>query len=194
MRRATPPTSAAPASAERERAARRVEILFVGERRSATAQRRGWTWRDGRLAALPLFEALGACGIDPARSCDFINLWTDDDLATIPPKRVSVIRGQAGHGVAIVALGRRVAAELARLGIAHIAMVHPAARGKIRRRDRYIAHVQSCLAGLGDRARAHPVGARATPQARGDRASLGDAADRRDPRDSAVGQTALGLQ
>lgn len=28
-------------------------MLFVGERRSETAVRQGWTWTDGRLAAKP---------------------------------------------------------------------------------------------------------------------------------------------
>jgi hypothetical protein len=44
-----------------------------------------------------------------------------------------------------VALGRRVSSELARRDVDHVALVHPAARGRIRKRERYIAHVQERL-------------------------------------------------
>lgn len=63
-------------------------LVFIGECRSLTAQRKGWTWKDGRLAAKPLFE----------------------------------------------------------VGFRHIALVHPAARGRIRKRERYHAHVKERLA------------------------------------------------
>lgn len=141
--------ASSPASSLAPRPAR-TRLLLVGERRSATAERRGWTWRDGRLAAAPLFEALRACGVDPtdASACSFINLWLDGDSPVVPRQRVAVIRVQQRLGVTIVALGRRVAGELARRAIPHVAITHPAARGRIHRRDRYVAHVRDRLGGV----------------------------------------------
>jgi hypothetical protein len=123
-------------------------LLFVGECRSITAQRKGWTWADGRLAARPLFEALAAMGVDAAAH-KFVNLWTDNATgaigsATIGRRRVTQIRRHSEIGV-VVALGKRVSTELAKRGIVHVALVHPAARGRIRKRERYVAHVCSTL-------------------------------------------------
>ena len=119
--------------------------IFVGECRSLTAVDRGWSWHDGRLAAKPLFEALVAMGVDPSEQ-QFVNLFCDPPAAP----RVN------GHSVArlfvalgtstIVALGKRVSTALAKRGIVHVAIVHPAARGRIRKRERYIAHVAERLA------------------------------------------------
>jgi hypothetical protein len=125
-------------------AQRQPAMWFVGECRSLTAQRKGWTWKDGRLAAKPLFEALEALGIDPAAQ-NYCNLWTDTTPPIIPPTRIAMLRARREEGVAIVALGKRVSTELTRRGIDHVALVHPAARGKIRLRANYIAHVRSRL-------------------------------------------------
>jgi len=123
---------------------------FVGECRSMTAIRKGWSWQDGRLAAKPLFEALSAMGIDPHEQ-SFMNLYNDppaNHRGKFAPKvndgHASSIRGVVGFRV-IVALGKRVSDELARLGIDHVALVHPAARGRIRKRERYVAHVAAKL-------------------------------------------------
>jgi hypothetical protein len=54
-------------------------LLFVGERRSATAIRMGVTWGDGRVCAGTLHAALATVGID-ARDPErvwFMNLWRD---------------------------------------------------------------------------------------------------------------------
>lgn len=119
-------------------------FLFVGECRSLTAKRKNWTWRDGRLAAKPLFEALNAMGIDPAQH-DYVNLWTDSMPPTVPWQRVARIREHVSAGGAIVALGKRVSDELKRRAVDHVALVHPAARGAIRKRERYVAHVAERL-------------------------------------------------
>lgn len=125
-------------------------LVFVGECRSITAQRKGWTWKDGRLAAKPLFEALEAMGVDP-REQEYINLWTD----SVPPKiavtALGFIRARRASGRIIVALGKRASVELARRGVDHVALVHPAARGKIRKRERYHAHVKAKLGQVGAR-------------------------------------------
>lgn len=126
-----------------------ASLLFVGECRSLTAQRKGWTWKDGRLAAKPLFEALAAMGVDPAAH-EYVNLWTDNGTgesgaAIIGWQRISMIRTAITNGMIVVALGKRVSHELARRGLVHVALVHPAARGKIRKRERYHQHVKETL-------------------------------------------------
>lgn len=130
-------------------------LLFVGECRSITAQRKGWTWADGRLAAKPLFEALQAMGVDPAQHY-YVNLWTDNVGGTtignakpgILGSTITRIRRANSEGDVVVALGKRVSHELARRGIKHVALVHPAARGAIRKRERYHAHVADKLGGI----------------------------------------------
>lgn len=127
-------------------------LLFVGECRSVTAQRKGWTWADGRLAAKPLFEALETMGVNP-KAHQYVNLWADNAAGTtignarpgIMGTTIRMIMARYGQGVVIVALGKRVSVELARRGIVHVALVHPAARGAIRKRERYHAHVASTL-------------------------------------------------
>lgn len=129
-------------------AAERKTYIFVGECRSLTAIRKGWSWQDGHLAAKPLFEALEAMGIEPAAQ-HFINLYTDPP-ANHRGRYVPKIDDGAVTRLRIspwikVALGRRVSDELTKLGIDHVALVHPAARGKIRKRARYVAHVKERL-------------------------------------------------
>lgn len=63
----------------------------------------------------------------------------------IPPNRIGFLRARRAEGIVIVALGKRVSVALARLGIDHVALVHPAARGRIRKRERYIKHVADTL-------------------------------------------------
>lgn len=130
-------------------------LLFVGECRSLTAQRKGWTWADGRLAAKPLFEALAAMGVDPVAHA-YVNLWSDNATGQtpgrgrpdviVPWQRVHRLRAEVDGGTVIVALGKRVSTELTKRKIEHVALVHPAARGKIRKRERYIEHVRDRLA------------------------------------------------
>lgn len=125
---------------------------FVGECRSITAIRNNWTWKDGRLAAKPLFEALNAMGIEIDNQVDFMNLWDDPPLHKHKKKWVPEINESSLAILVsllevrvIVALGARVSTELIKRGIEHVALVHPAARGRIRLRSRYIAHVKEKL-------------------------------------------------
>jgi hypothetical protein len=127
-------------------------LVFVGECRSLTAQKKGWTWKDGRLAAKPLFEALRAMGVDPALH-QYVNLWTDNasgetyaSLAPgVLPRTLALLEACCKAGHVVVALGQRVSAELTARSLDHVALVHPAARGRIRKRERYIAHVAERL-------------------------------------------------
>lgn len=107
-------------------------LLIVGEKRSDLAIKRGVRWEDEALAAVPLFQALRAAGIDPA-SCRFVNWFEGNE---------DVVRAHSGQ---VVGLGQKVQKALASEGIEHIPLVHPAARGKIRLRANYIAHVVSRL-------------------------------------------------
>jgi hypothetical protein len=124
-------------------------FLFVGERSSEKAFRMGWTWESGRLAAKPLFEALAACAIAP-QACGFVNLFGERPNAPTSgtrtiEDRILVIRAAAEAGTRIVALGNRVSAALARGNVPHLTLTHPAARGAIRLREAYIAHVREVL-------------------------------------------------
>jgi hypothetical protein len=110
-------------------------ILFVGERRSEKAKTLGLRWENGGLAAKPLFEALEAIGIKP-QECRFTNWFEGGKTVT------------RKHRGIIVAMGNKVQNALTAEGIAFISIVHPAARGLIRRRDRYLAHVAERLGAL----------------------------------------------
>lgn len=127
-------------------------MIFVGECRSPTAVEKGWTWKNGRLAAKPLFEALASMGVDPSAQT-FINLWCDPPRGQMRAERprlnsrsLTRIRLALAEGYVVVAMGWRVSSAMAKIGgLDHVAIVHPAARGRIRKRERYIAHVTSTL-------------------------------------------------
>lgn len=125
-------------------------FVFVGERPSATAVRRGWTWKHGRLAAKTLHDALAHIGIDPMRQ-KYINLFGDgcerDAEGDEINHRLSRIRRLTGCGYMVVGMGRRVCRRLCEAGVAHLALRHPAARGRMRRRDLYFAHARETLKG-----------------------------------------------
>jgi len=126
-----------------------ARFLFVGERRSPTAIRRDWTWSDGRLAGATLFAALRATGLDPTDRgrIRFCNLFAERDgrLAVHPAGLASVALASA-DGWTVVALGRNVQAALTHHLLPHLEMTHPAARGFIRKTERYRAHVAAVLA------------------------------------------------
>ena len=114
----------------------RKSVLFVGEQRSPTAIRMGVTWLDRRLAAKQLFDAFDALGVDPAqfRFCNVRETAAE-----------AVIEEALADGVPIVGMGRIVQCELRRMGVSCHPMVHPAARGRVRRKAVYTAHVATVL-------------------------------------------------
>ena len=114
-----------------------VVVLFVGEERSATAKKMGVYWEDGNLAAKTLFDACRAHRVDPLKH-EFTNLFERGGKRDVREWRGPV-----------VAMGRKVQAELTRMGIEHTPMVHPAARGKIRLKANYAAHVGEVLREVG---------------------------------------------
>jgi hypothetical protein len=113
-----------------------TRLVFIGERRSPSARRMGVRWEDGRLAAKQLFDALRECGIEPG-ACKFINLFERRGLERT--------RAEALFGGTVIAMGRKVQAELAHRDVPYIALTHPAARGAVRRKDRYTNEVRLVL-------------------------------------------------
>jgi hypothetical protein len=125
-------------------------FVFVGENRSNKAKEGNHTWqscqKNGKpvLCAIQLWDALSGAGLDPKRQI-FFNLWNDDGnpISSVPRKLKQMI--DAGYEV--VGMGKNVQRELSRLSIPHREMTHPAARGKIRRKDLYRKHVKEVLTG-----------------------------------------------
>jgi hypothetical protein len=111
-------------------------MLFVGESRSKRAKSMGVHWKDGRLAAKSLFDALKAIGIDPTQQ-EYVNLFERKLGANV----FLVLR----HKGPVVAMGKKVQSVLSAAKIPHIAIVHPAARGTIRLKANYIAHLKEQL-------------------------------------------------
>lgn len=124
------------------------QFLFVGERPSHQAAKIGATWENGKLAARQLHDALRALNIDPAEQL-YCNLWTEPGIGPIAARPeasvLAYIAGQYAQGRIIVGMGALVCRELQRHGIPHLQMIHPAARGAIRLKARYAAHVAAVL-------------------------------------------------
>lgn len=109
-----------------------ARFLFVGHEPSATALKRGWTWRDGHLAAKQLFDALRDGGIEP-RDQWFANI-VDENC-------IPLCRHASITGLTVVAMGLVAHRFLTEHRVEHTLIAHPAARGAIRKKHRYAAHV-----------------------------------------------------
>lgn len=125
-----------------------MQFLFVGERRSNRAISMGVTWYDGRLAGRTLHDALTIIGIDPKQQ-SYINIFPDK--GDLIPRRYALrnIKSSICQGYTIVGLGKKVQRVLDHHGVGHLKMIHPAARGKIRRKDLYQAHVSEVVRAYG---------------------------------------------
>lgn len=123
-------------------------FVFVGERPSKTAAKNGWNWGDGHLADKQLADALQAVGLDPAAQC-YVNLfYLDGKPNPEVVKRLATLGSWEAYGgrkTGIVGMGRKVQQALGRAGISHLKLVHPAARGTIRRKSNYAAHCRRVL-------------------------------------------------
>ena len=115
-----------------------TQAIFVGEEPSPTAIRMKVKWEDGRLAAKQLFDAFSANGFDHS-DIRFINLFHNKRPLT------SVLKMLESSKVPVVAMGNRVQKSLKQHGVNHIAMVHPAARGSIRKKENYAEHVKGII-------------------------------------------------
>lgn len=124
-------------------------FLFVGERPSHRAVEIGATWQNGRLAAKQLHDALRALNTDPEEH-EYCNLYRQPDAGpwdiADEQEALQVVRQAQATGLTIIGMGAIVSMRLEIAGVAHLRLIHPAARGAIRRKDRYTAHVGSVLA------------------------------------------------
>ena len=124
------------------------KYLFVGERQSHQAKKIGATWSNGKLAAKQLHDALRALNIDPANQ-RYVNLWSRPGVGPIKDyvdvSALVYIAESIAMGYTVIGMGQLVSKELARRAITHLLIVHPAARGAIRKKERYAAHVGSVL-------------------------------------------------
>lgn len=123
-----------------------MRLLFIGERPSIRARLLRVGWRDGALAGKQLFDALEACGLSPTRH-SFNNLF-QMDRDVVSRTRLREVRRSLRGGLRPVAMGDKVSRALSKLGIAHLKIVHPAARGRIRKKARYARHVRRQLSGV----------------------------------------------
>lgn len=123
-------------------------MIFVGERQSPKAAKYGHTWQSGQASAATLHRALLAAGLEPS-ACEFLNLWGTPGLRDPkrPPRRdvLRRLRRAVRTGERVVALGSLVARELERSQVPFTPLRHPAARGKMRKRELYEAHVREVL-------------------------------------------------
>lgn len=119
-----------------------MKVLFVGERRSETAKRRGWRWEDGHLAAKQLFDAFDAVGFDrtDASFCNFSDRGAKE----------LILRHDSCDGP-IVAMGMKAWNKLAEWNLrgSFGYLVHPAARGKVRSKAEYALKVREVLLAIG---------------------------------------------
>jgi hypothetical protein len=109
------------------------EYLFIGEKRSEQAIRNDWTWQKGISTAKFLFDALREIGITPEEQ-EFQNLWSDEG------KLQEVVTEKC-----VVGMGQKVHKKLKEMGIEHIDIVHPAARGIYKRKEVYREHLRGRL-------------------------------------------------
>ena len=110
-------------------------FLFVGEERSPTAIKMGVTWKDKRLCAGHLSKAVEALGVKWCQ-CAFLNVYEDD---------IEDIKSFQGP---IIGMGRKVEKELKKHQIDHHFIIHPEARGTIRKIENYKEHVKEQLGGI----------------------------------------------
>jgi hypothetical protein len=123
-------------------------ICLVGENQSNKAYQNNWSWqrcqeeRRPRLCAIQLFEALQECSIDPydMERVKFRNLWNFD--GDIDYDTVEILYELQNQGYSIIGMGNKVQKALNDLEIEHIGIIHPAARGIMRRRGMYIQHIK----------------------------------------------------
>jgi hypothetical protein len=125
-----------------EEARRPRPCLFVGDRRSRAAIRMGVTWYDGRLAAKTLFAVLEALGLS-YEDYEVMNAY--DDRGSLDVTTLQAVKEAHTRGWLIIGMGKNAQKALRELAIPHRAMRHPAARGRMRRRELYQAHVADVL-------------------------------------------------
>src|SRR5579871_3979508 len=114
-----------------------VRFLFVGDRPSLRAEQIGATLQNGKLSGKTLRQALIDLNLDPDAHV-YLNLYARsqalEDRAA-EEAACAKIQGFATEGYVVIGLGRLVSSRLSARAIPHLRMIHPAARGTIRRRE-----------------------------------------------------------
>jgi len=124
-----------------------TKFLFVGERPSQKAISMGVSWRDGRLAAKQLFDGLRKLKLDPEfHLYDNVFVPMTSGKESVCRNAIRRIRYHAQKGVVVVAMGQKVKKVLDGI-VPFKAIVHPAARGLIRKKSRYATHLKEVLCG-----------------------------------------------
>ena len=116
-----------------------INVLFIGEEQSATAKKMGWEWGSNHLCSKTLMEALAGCDDFDSKNANFINIFKDGELNS---EALHFIRN---WNAPVVGMGRKVQKALKKAGLNHWEMIHPAARGKIRAKENYAAHVKDVM-------------------------------------------------
>jgi uracil-DNA glycosylase len=124
------------------------KFVFVGEKPSKRALQIGATWENGKLAGKTLKDGLLALGIDPDDQI-YVNLFNMDGTVNLEEDRIAFAFGAKypddNRPPHVVAMGKKVDRELTRRGVVHLSIIHPAARGKIRKTELYQAHLAERL-------------------------------------------------
>ena len=117
-----------------------MKILFIGENRSPSAIRMNVTWKDKRLAAKQLFDAFDMNNINYSEF-EFCNVKEPKDF-------LNKVESALADDVPIIGLGKVVQQILNNMDIKHTPMIHPAARGLIRKKEHYAEHVRNTIEGV----------------------------------------------
>jgi hypothetical protein len=129
---------------EREPSAPEATYIFVGEKRSNRSITVNAVLGDRKYCSKNLIEALEANGINPENQT-FLNLFCDGDGLIMNDESLKKIKESIKTKATVVGMGKSVQKCLEELGIKHLKLVHPAARGSIRKTERYAAHVAEIL-------------------------------------------------
>ena len=95
------------------------------------------TWEDKRLAGKQLFDAFDELGIDYSEF-RFTNIKEPEHFLSLADKAMK-------EKVTIIGMGNFVQRILSNMNIKHKKLIHPAARGSIRRKSTYANHVKEVL-------------------------------------------------
>ena len=123
---------------ERAENATGPHFLFVGEERSQSAKKKGYSWdnvpTEGAFCAKKLFTALRNAGIE-LMDHSFTNIFDDEGN----PQEIYP------DGKIVVAMGSKVQRELTKRRVPFIPIVHFAARGVWCRQEEYNKHIERSL-------------------------------------------------
>jgi hypothetical protein len=109
-----------------------ARFVFVREKRSARVVKLAVHSQHGRLSGKTLHDALRAVSID-AHAELYLNLFRGGDGLRVDRAVLRRLRRLAACGLVVVGMGRKVQRALLRAGVEAVPLVHPAARGLIRR-------------------------------------------------------------